>query len=155
MKKIPVGTHVRVIDPIDGEMDLKFWGLEGTVERHNTNGATGNTEEVPLYEVMFSIAGCGYPVREQFWRQELEIIKGKPKTKQAYNEKVIIPNHHPDDGASSNESGQPQQQQETGSGRDVFDLYPEAGESDNLQRQDLRPPEQGIWGDNDKGNNLI
>jgi hypothetical protein len=147
MKKIPIGATVRVGKPQDELMDQRYMGLSGVVAGYNTNGATGNTEEYPLYEVRFEIEGHGHPIIASFWRTELTIETGKPKTKQKYNETFIAPGIITADNppiSGDGDGSEQNQLQTTDSGRDVFDLYPEAGEGDNVQRSDILPDTEGV-----------
>lgn len=140
--KYPVNTFVRVKEPQDSEMDMRFLGLEGKVIGHNANGATGNTEDYPLHEVEFNIKGCGYPQKESFWYSELERISTKPKTKQIYHHEKITDTDPVRDApitfGDSDESTIPGNE-ETRSGRNLDNPLPEICEDDNLQRTD--PPE--------------
>lgn len=63
-----IGQIVKVISATDETCAKEYIGEIGVIILLNTNGATGNTKEDPIYNVQF-----GDGTEEQFWGEELRI----------------------------------------------------------------------------------
>lgn len=68
-EKLRFGDHVRVNRLDDETEKTEYLYKSGSVIGINANGATGNTEDDPLYQVQFSDGSW-----ESFWKNELTKI---------------------------------------------------------------------------------
>lgn len=66
------GDAVRVISASDDTCLPEQIGKEGIIMDVNENGATGNTDKDPLFEVWFADGG-----KDSFWNEELQLIKAR------------------------------------------------------------------------------
>lgn len=82
--KHALNSKVKVVKAIDDTFDQSYLGMEGVVIDYNTNCMTGNTKADPLYTVRFNLntvpkthskyVADAFMI-ENFWHEELEIIK--------------------------------------------------------------------------------
>ena len=68
--KLQMGDRIKVLDLGDETIDRFSIGKEGIIIDINTNKATGNTKDDPLYEIFFDDGLHG-----SYWTKELELIE--------------------------------------------------------------------------------